>query len=141
MTTVYETLERPLVAVLADMERAGVLVDCDGLGARSWAFKLAFEGFGLLIAWRIFRSLFRNPPLAGQAITVVIAIVVGLSCYGIWQHHYFYAEQSEWYLSLRNELDLLLARRDASQLNRLDAITQQLQEHDIPVYGAGRILW
>ena len=27
MTTVYETLERPLVAVLADMERAGVKVD------------------------------------------------------------------------------------------------------------------
>jgi tetratricopeptide (TPR) repeat protein len=110
-------------------------------GDRRSALNLTFEWFGLLIAWRIFRSLFRNPPLAGQAITVVIAIVVGLSCYGIWQHHYFYAEQSEWYLNLRNELDQVLASRDASQFNRLNEITRQFQERDIPVSGSGRILW
>ncbi|MCA9012267.1 MAG: O-antigen ligase family protein, partial [Planctomycetaceae bacterium] len=92
-------------------------------------------------AWRIFRSLFRDPPYAGQAIAVVIAIVVGLSCYGIWQHHVFYAEQAEWYLNLRNELDQVLASRDAAHFNRLNEITRQFQERDIPVSGAGRILW
>ncbi|MEQ1752944.1 MAG: DNA polymerase I [Micropepsaceae bacterium] len=59
MTTVYETLERPLVAVLADMEQAGVLVDRDVLARLSHRFaqkmaeletdihKLAGEKFNL----------------------------------------------------------------------------------------------
>ncbi|MBC7132958.1 MAG: DNA polymerase I [Roseovarius sp.] len=38
VTTVYETLERPLVPVLAAMERAGVLVDRDTLRAMSGEF-------------------------------------------------------------------------------------------------------
>ena len=38
VTTVYETLERPLVSVLADMEMAGVLVDRDTLSRMSNAF-------------------------------------------------------------------------------------------------------
>lgn len=110
-------------------------------GDRRSALNLTFEWIGLVIAWRIFRSLFRDPPYAGQAIAVVIAIVVGLSCYGIWQHHVFYAEQAEWYLNLRNELDQVLAGRDASQFNRLNEITRQFQERDIPLSGSGRVLW
>ena len=38
VTTVYETLERPLVPVLADMEMAGVVVDRDTLARMSNAF-------------------------------------------------------------------------------------------------------
>ncbi|WP_322867779.1 DNA polymerase I [Aquicoccus sp. G2-2] len=38
VTTVYETLERPLVPVLATMERAGILVDRDTLSRMSNAF-------------------------------------------------------------------------------------------------------
>ncbi|MFZ4808371.1 MAG: DNA polymerase I [Hyphomicrobiaceae bacterium] len=38
MTTVYETLERPLVAVLADMERAGIQVDPSILARLSSSF-------------------------------------------------------------------------------------------------------
>lgn len=38
MVTVYETLERPLVAVLADMERAGIKVDATELRAMSEEF-------------------------------------------------------------------------------------------------------
>ncbi|NJM81880.1 MAG: DNA polymerase I [Tabrizicola sp.] len=38
VTTVYETLERPLVPVLADMEMAGILVDRDTLRTMSNAF-------------------------------------------------------------------------------------------------------
>ena len=40
LTTVYETLERPLVSVLADMEQAGVLVDRDVLSRLSHRFAL-----------------------------------------------------------------------------------------------------
>ena len=39
MATVYETLERPLVAVLAGMERAGIKVDASVLGALSRDFE------------------------------------------------------------------------------------------------------
>ena len=38
MTTVYETLERPLVPVLAEMEMHGVQVDRDTLSRMSNAF-------------------------------------------------------------------------------------------------------
>ena len=38
VTTVYETLERPLVPVLAEMEMAGIIVDRDTLSRMSNAF-------------------------------------------------------------------------------------------------------
>lgn len=44
VTTVYETLERPLVPVLADMEMAGVLVDRDQLSRMSNAFAQKMAG-------------------------------------------------------------------------------------------------
>ncbi len=110
-------------------------------GDRRAALNLTFEWIGLLIAWRVFRSLFQDPPIAAQGIAVVIAVCVGLSCYGIWQHHVFYAEQSEWYRSLRTELDQALASGASSQFLRVNEITQQFQEHEIPMYGSSRIAW
>ncbi|MEI4472623.1 DNA polymerase I [Frigidibacter sp. MR17.24] len=44
VTTVYETLERPMVPVLAAMERAGVLVDRDTLSRMSNAFSQKMAG-------------------------------------------------------------------------------------------------
>ncbi|MFO7806224.1 MAG: DNA polymerase I [Paracoccaceae bacterium] len=44
VTTVYETLERPLVPVLADMERAGVKVDRNTLSRMSSAFAQKMAG-------------------------------------------------------------------------------------------------
>lgn len=44
LTTVYETLERPLVAVLADMEQAGVLVDREVLARLSQRFAQKMQG-------------------------------------------------------------------------------------------------
>ena len=79
-------------------------------GDRRAALNLTFEWIGLLIAWRIFRSLFQDQKITAQGIAVVIAVCVGLSCFGIWQHHVFYAEQSDWYRSLRTELDQALAK-------------------------------
>ncbi|MCC6864346.1 MAG: DNA polymerase I [Rhodobacteraceae bacterium] len=38
VSTVYETLERPLVPVLAEMEMTGIMVDCDRLSRMSNAF-------------------------------------------------------------------------------------------------------
>jgi DNA polymerase-1 len=44
VTTVYETLERPLVPVLAEMERAGIEVDRDTLSRMSNAFAQKMAG-------------------------------------------------------------------------------------------------
>jgi len=44
MTTVYETLERPLVGVLADMEQAGILVDREVLARLSHRFAQKMAG-------------------------------------------------------------------------------------------------
>ena len=44
VTTVYETLERPLVPVLADMEMAGILVDKSTLSRMSNAFAQKMAG-------------------------------------------------------------------------------------------------
>ncbi|MEO0894088.1 MAG: DNA polymerase I [Pseudomonadota bacterium] len=44
VTTVYETLERPLVPVLAQMERHGILVDRDTLSTKSNAFAQKMAG-------------------------------------------------------------------------------------------------
>ena len=110
-------------------------------GDRRAALNLTFEWIGLLIAWRIFRSLFQDQQIAAQGIAVVIAVCIGLSCFGIWQHHVFYAEQSEWYRSLRTELDQALASGEASHFSRVNEITQQFQEREIPMYGSSRIAW
>ncbi len=110
-------------------------------GDRRAALNLTFEWIGLLIAWRIFRSLFQNRQTTAQGIGVVIAVCVGLSCFGIWQHHVFYAEQSEWYRSLRTELDQALASDESSHFFRVNEINQQFQEHEIPMFGSARIAW
>ena len=44
VTTVYETMERPLVPVLADMEMHGIKVDCDTLSRMSNAFSQKMAG-------------------------------------------------------------------------------------------------
>jgi len=110
-------------------------------GDRRAALNLTFEWIGLLIAWRIFRSLFQDQQTTAQGIAVVIAVCVGLSCFGIWQHHVFYAEQSDWYRGLRTELDQALASGESSHFSRVNELTQQFQKQGIPMYGSSRIAW
>ena len=110
-------------------------------GDRRAALNLTFEWTGLLIAWRILRCLFQDRQITAQGIAVVISICVGLSCFGIWQHHVFYQEQSAWYLSLRTELDQALASGESSHFSRVNEINRQFQEHEIPMYGSSRIAW
>lgn len=110
-------------------------------GDRRAALNLTFEWIGLLVAWRIFRSLFLDRQVAAQAMAVVIALCVGLSCFGIWQHHVFYAEQQQWYRSLRSELDQILSDGNGSQISRASEITREFQDHEIPIHGPSRIAW
>ena len=110
-------------------------------GDRRAAINLTFEWIGLLVAWRIFRAIFQDRQVAVQGIAVVVSLCVGLSCFGIWQHHVFYAEQQQWYRNLRSEFDQILAAPDSSQLSRFSEITREFQEHEIPMYGPSRIAW
>jgi hypothetical protein len=110
-------------------------------GDRRAALNLTFEWIGLLIAWRILRTLFQNSQIAAQGISVMIAICVGLGCYGIWQHHFYYPEQRDWYLSQRTELDQATTTEDRAQFFRINEITRQFQERNIPMSGSSRILW
>ena len=110
-------------------------------GDRRAAMNLTFEWMGLCIAWWLFRSLFFDRRIAAQGVAVVTAICIGLSCFGIWQHHVFYAEQSEWYRGLRSELDQVISNADSSRFLRRAEITRQFQEQQIPLHGSARIAW
>ncbi len=67
--TVYETLERPLVPVLADMERAGIVIDADLLRKLSNDFakdmvkleKRDSQARGRRIQYRLAQAAWRNP--------------------------------------------------------------------------------
>ncbi len=110
-------------------------------GDRRAALNLTFEWTGLGVAWWVMRSLFIDRRVAAQGVAVVVAICVGLSCFGIWQHHVFYAEQSQWYRGLRSELDRAISSADSSQFSRRTEIQRLLQEQQIPLQGTARIAW
>ncbi|HRA86875.1 MAG TPA: O-antigen ligase family protein [Planctomycetaceae bacterium] len=110
-------------------------------GDRRAALNLTFEWMGLGVAWWILRSLFVDRRVAAQGVAVIVAICVGLSCFGIWQHHVFYAEQSAWYRELRSELDQAIASTDASQFSRRAEISRLFQEQQIPMQGSARVAW
>ncbi|HQZ66954.1 MAG TPA: O-antigen ligase family protein [Planctomycetaceae bacterium] len=110
-------------------------------GDRRAALNLTFEWMGLGVAWWILRSLFVDRRVAAQGVAVIVAICVGLSCFGIWQHHVFYAEQSAWYRELRSELDQAIASTDASQFSRRAQISRLFQEQQIPMQGSARVAW
>ena len=107
-------------------------------GDRRAALNLTFEWLAIFAAWRLFRSLCLDRLQASQIVAALIAIGVGLSAFGIWQHHVFYAEQSSWYLSKRAELDQAMDQGSSLQASNIVA---EFQAADIPLEGADRILW
>ena len=110
-------------------------------GDRRAAMNLTFEWIGLFVAWRIFRSLLLDRIAAAQTVNVLVAVAVGLSALGIWQHHVHHGAQSEWYLSKRSELDAALSKQDGSGLMRVSDIVAEFQAKKIPLEGPERILW
>ena len=110
-------------------------------GDRRAALNLTFEWIALLVAWRIFRSLLLDRIAAAQTVNVLVAVAVGLSALGIWQHHVVQTAQSEWYRSMRSELDSALLKQDGSGLSRVSEIVADFQANNIPLEGPERILW
>lgn len=105
------------------------------------AVNLTLEWLAVFSAWRLFRSLGQDQLLANHFLQAFLAIAVGLSAFGIWQHHIFYAEQAEWYRGLRGQLDQAIAKRDATGAIRASEILSEFQARGIPVDGTDRILW
>ncbi len=110
-------------------------------GDRRAALNLTFEWIGLFVAWRIFRSLLLDRIAAAQTVSVLVAVAVGLSALGIWQHHVVQIAQSDWYRSMRSELDAALLKQDGSGLMRVSEIVADFQAKNIPLEGPERILW
>ena len=110
-------------------------------GDRRAALNLTFEWAGLFVAWRLLRALTSDRLHAIQICQAAIAIGVGLSAYGIWQHHVFYPQQAVWYQNQRGELDQALSQPDGSGIMRVAEIVARFQSEGIPLDGAERILW
>ncbi len=107
-------------------------------GDRRAALNLTFQWMAIFAAWRLFRSLCLDRHQASQLVAGLVAIGVGLSAFGIWQHHVFYAEQSSWYLGKRAELDQAMVQGGSMQAS---SIVAEFQAADIPLEGSDRILW
>jgi hypothetical protein len=105
------------------------------------AVNLTLEWLAIFSAWRLFRTLGQDRLLSNQFLQVFLAIAVGLSVYGIWQHHVFYAEQAEWYRGLRGQLDQAIAQHNGTGAIRASEIQSELQARGIPTGGTDRMLW
>ncbi|MCA9059460.1 MAG: O-antigen ligase family protein [Planctomycetaceae bacterium] len=110
-------------------------------GDRRSALNLCFEWLGLLVAWFLFRQLLRSREFAGSAFRVVIALTVGLAAYGIWQHHFFYAEQAAWYQEQRGWIDQAVTSDDPVVLRKAQAARREFEELQIPLQGVDQFLW
>lgn len=113
-------------------------------GDRRAALNLTFEWIGLFVVWRLFRSLLLDRTLAAQTVSLLIGVAVGLSVFGIWQHHFEQGARSAWYLPLRTELDDALSKQDGSGLLRVTKIVAEFHEQGIPLEaleGPARVLW
>ena len=104
------------------------------------ALNLTFEWVGLLVAWRLFRGLLQNRQVAAQAVSLLIAVAVGLSAFGIWQFHVGNRIKSAEYVAMRAELDDALRQPSIAASARAAAIIAEFQAQEIPLDGAGRVL-
>ena len=124
---------------------AGHLVSTAGVfrveGDCRAAVNLTLEWLAICSAWRLFRSLGQDRLLASNFLQAFLAIAAGLSAFGIWQHHVFYAEQAEWYRSLRGQLDQAIGMHDGTGAIRAAEIMSEFQSRGIPLAGADRMLW
>jgi hypothetical protein len=110
-------------------------------GDRRSALNLTLEWSGLFAAWRLFRSLCLERLRSTQISAAMIAIAVGLSAFGIWQHHVFYPEQSTWYRQQRTLLDQAIAQQDGPGVMKAKEIIERFRSEQIPLEGTDRILW
>ncbi len=115
-------------------------------GDRRSALNLTMEWGGLAAVWSVLRMLAGTPSLQGRRTIVavsemVLAVSVGLACFGIWQHHVFYEQASQDYLASRKALDEALKSNSPGGLANAAQLVSEFQRQGIPLDGPARQLW
>jgi len=115
-------------------------------GDRRAAVNLTLEWCGLLGAWWVVSRQSVSGRGAALLLELLAAIAVGQACLGVAQHHLIYAENAEWYRERREILDgwssgASAGDRGAVSYARVQEILAEFRELQIPLSGAGRLLW
>ncbi|MBL8810604.1 MAG: O-antigen ligase family protein [Planctomycetaceae bacterium] len=110
-------------------------------GDRRAAVNLTLEWGGISAAWVLLRVLIQERKTGTALTETVIAIAVGLACFGIWQHHFFYAQASSEYLAARQELDAAMKSGTPAAISTITRLVGEFQRQGIPLEGAARQLW
>ncbi|MFO0975643.1 MAG: O-antigen ligase family protein [Planctomycetaceae bacterium] len=110
-------------------------------GDRRSAVNLTLEWGGIAAAWCLLRVLSQERRTVLATTETILAIAVGLACFGIWQHHFFYAQGSSEYLAARQELDDALKSGSPGSLATVSRLVAAFQRQGIPLDGPARQLW
>lgn len=110
-------------------------------GDRRAAVNLTLEWGGISAAWALLRVLTQERKTGTALTETVIAIAVGLACFGIWQHHFFYAQASSEYLAARQELDAAMKSGTPAAIATMTRLVGEFQRQGIPLDGPARQLW
>ncbi|MBL8817610.1 MAG: O-antigen ligase family protein [Planctomyces sp.] len=103
------------------------------------AINLCCEWVGLLFAWWILRASLTAESARRDLGIAVVGVMTGIAAFGLWQHHVIYQQQSNWYQTLRKELDE--NQGSAGSVLRVSEILREFQENEIPLEGSERVLW
>lgn len=115
-------------------------------GDRRSAMNLTMEWGGLAAAWCLLRMLVTVPKFQGKRTSaavseMLLAVAVGLACFGIWQHHVFYRQASQDYLTTRQTLDEALKSNTPGGLTKAAQLMGEFRRQGIPLDGPARQLW
>ena len=106
-------------------------------GDRRAAVNLSFEWTALVAVWWLTRRIVQNERGFQTINSLIVAMGVGISVMGIFQHHVTYPQQAEWYQDQIRQSD------DSGILSGVAASTvqKQLQQIGVPLDGPGRELF
>ena len=107
-------------------------------GQQRAALSMMWEWVALGFTFSIVRRLIITTPLRSALLKGFLTIIVLLSIYGIWQHHWMYEQLSNEYLSVRQQLDSAVSPSVRSESQR------KLLSMGVPAHaltGSGRQLF
>lgn len=110
-------------------------------GDRRSALNLTLEWAGLAGIWFLLRHLAADARGTIFLRDVLTTLILGMACYGIWQHHVGFPADAEWYRVRRTALDAALEAPGADARRTAALVTAEFQRQGVPTDGTGRILW
>ena len=108
-------------------------------GDRRAALNLSFEWTAAAAIFYLIASVSSQLIQRQRILATLIGIGLGLSIVGIWQHHFFYKSQAEWY---RQQTSSSSTGTSSGQAALDESRTRtQLQQMQLPTSGSGRQLF